>query len=374
MLAAEVVFWASAALVIYVYAGYPLLLTLLTAVVRRPPRKKPVEPFLSLLVAAYNEADVIADKVRNALDVDYPADRLEIAIASDGSKDRTAALAREAAAGDPRVCVFEYPVNRGKIVVLNETVPQLRGEILALSDASSMLAPDALRQLVAHFADPDVGAVSGVYKVRKKDEAALGAQESFYWKYETFLKIQEARLGSTLGAHGSLYAIRRSLYPFPAAGTINDDYVIPLRILQKGYRVSYEPAAVAFEEAQEMGGFGRRVRIMAGNLQQTGEIRELLHPLRPLPLFFFLSHKIGRLVVPLCMVAMLIANAMLLAHPFYQVLGVLQLAFYAVAAAGAMADLRPKILRLPYYFCMINTAVFWALSRALFPQRRSSWK
>ena len=149
--------------------------------------------------------------------------------------------------------VFDYPINRGKIIALNDTVPHLTGEILAFSDASSMLAPDSMRQLVMHFADPTVGAVSGVYKVRGKEQAELGVQEGFYWKYETFLKVQEAKLGSILGAHGSLYAIRRSLYPFPAAGTINDDAVIPIRILQQGYRVSYEPKAVAYEEAQEMG-------------------------------------------------------------------------------------------------------------------------
>jgi glycosyltransferase involved in cell wall biosynthesis len=374
MSAAAIVFWASAALALYVYAGYPVLLLILTAVVRHPPRKAPVEPTVSLLVAAYNEAGVIGEKVRNALALDYPAGQLEVAIASDGSVDGTAAIAREAGAGDPRVRVFDYPVNRGKIVALNDTVPHLRGEILAFSDASSILAPDSLRQLAAHFADPAVGAVSGVYKVRKKEEAELGSQESFYWKYETFLKAQEAAASSTLGAHGSLYAIRRKLYPFPASGTINDDYVIPLRILQKGYRVSYEPAAIAYEEAHEMGGFARRVRIMAGNIQQIGEVRDLLWPFRPLPLFFFLSHKIGRLIVPPCMLLMLIANLMLLDRPFYVALGCLQLAFYAVAALGALGNLRPRILRLPYYFCMINMAMFWALYRSLTPKRRISWK
>jgi cellulose synthase/poly-beta-1,6-N-acetylglucosamine synthase-like glycosyltransferase len=369
----EAVFWIAAAAVVYVYAGYPLLLTALSFLFRRPPRKAPVEPFVSILVAAYNEADVIGDKVRNALDLDYPADKLEIAIASDGSGDATSQIVRSLA--HPQVRLFDYPVNRGKITALNETVPHLKGEILALTDASSMLDRSALRLLVESFADQAVGAVSGVYKVRNKDAAQLGAQEDFYWKYETFLKVQEAALGSILGAHGSLYAIRRKLYPFPGKDTINDDYVIPLRVLQKGYRVAYEPRSVAYEEAHEMDGFGRRVRIMAGNIQQMKEIGPLLKPLQPMALFFFLSHKTGRVIVPVCLLLMLAANAVLAAgSPFYLAIGVLQFLFYAFALAGAIWKLRPKILRLPYYFCLINLAALIAIWQVLVRRRGVQWK
>jgi poly-beta-1,6-N-acetyl-D-glucosamine synthase len=369
MSSAEIVFWASAAVAVYVYFGFPVVLVFLANVFGRPPRKQPVTPSVSLLIAAYNEAAVIEAKVRNARDLDYPPELLEIAVASDGSKDRTGELARIAASGDPRVRVFEYPVNRGKIIALNETVPHLHGEILVFSDAASMLVPGALRHLAEHFADPRIGAVSGLYRVLKSEGSQIGSQEGFYWKYETFLKAQEARIGSILGAHGALYAIRRKLYPFPAPGTINDDYVIPLRIVQQGYRVSYEPAAVAYEEAAQMDGFARRVRIMAGNFQQLGEIRRLLWPPRLLTLFFFLSHKAGRLVVPFCMVLMAASTLPLLPRPLYLVLGCLQLLFYALALLGAAGDLRPRLLRLPYYFCMINTAAFWALFR-----RRAAWK
>ena len=227
-------------------------------------------------MAAYNEARVIERKIRNALELDYPAERLEIVVASDGSSDGTAEVARRVAieleAGE-RVRVLDYPVNRGKLAVLNETIPQVRGDIVVFSDASSMLAPDAVRQLVANFADPEVGAASGIYRVRKQEESRLGVQEDFYWQYETFLKQQESRLGVVLGAHGSLYAIRKVLYPFPSTGLINDDYIVPLRILQQGHRVAYEMGAVAYEEASEMGGFSRRVRIMAGNFEQCGRWR-----------------------------------------------------------------------------------------------------
>ncbi|HEY5417408.1 MAG TPA: glycosyltransferase family 2 protein [Gemmatimonadaceae bacterium] len=376
VLIAVVVLWLSAAVAFYVYAGYPVLLAILRRVAKRPVDKKPTEPSVSLLVAAYNEADVIESKIRNALALDYPAAQLDIAIACDGPTDGTTAIAQHVASeiGQGRVHVFAYPRNRGKLYALNDTVPQLTGDIVAFSDASSMLAPDALRTLVANFADEHVGAVSGVYRVLRGEDAALGKQEDFYWKYETYLKLAEADVGSILGCHGSLYAIRRALYPFPKPGTINDDYVIPMRILSQGYRVAYEPSAVAYEEAHEMGGFSRRVRIMTGNVEQLREMKALLSPLRPGPLFFFLSHKAGRLLVPIAMLAMLVANMFLLDKPFYRALFVLQLAFYALVLVGALARLRPKILRLPYYFCMINAAAFLGMYHALRGGRTLAWK
>lgn len=373
---ARTIFWASAALALYVYAGYPLLLALVRRVARRPVAKRPIEPSVSLLVAAYNEADVIEAKIRNALALDYPPDRLEVAIACDGPTDGTTAIAQRVATeiGGGRVRVFAYPVNRGKLSALNDTVRELGGEIVAFSDASSMLAAESLRTLVENFADPTVGAASGVYRVLRGEDAALGRQEDAYWKYETYLKQAEADIGSILGCHGSLYAIRRALYPYPRPGTINDDYVIPMRILARGYRVAYEPGAVAYEEAHEMGGFSRRVRIMTGNFEQLREMKSLLRPLRPGPLFFFLSHKAGRLVVPLAMLAMLVANLFLLREPLYRGLFALQLAFYMLVLAGALVRLRPKVLRLPYYFCMINAAAFVGMYHALRGGRSLAWK
>lgn len=366
-------FWFSAFAIFYVYVGYPLLLALLRPLFRRPVTKHPIEPFISLLVPAYNEADVIAAKIQNVLSLDYPRDRLEIVIASDGSTDRTVGIANEMADGT-RILVDAYPINRGKLAVLNDSVPKLRGTIVAFSDASSMLAPDSMRQLVANFADPTVGAVSGVYRVLKKEEAQMGTQEGLYWKYETFLKRQEAELGVVLGAHGSLYAIRKELYPFPPISTINDDFVIPLRILQRGYRVAYEPDAVAYEEAHEMAGFSRRIRIMTGNFEQLREITALLWPPRLTVLFVFVSHKVGRLIVPLCLLALGISNLFLLEEPLYFWLGILQATFYVLATLGAIWQLKPRALRLPYYFCSLNIAAFCGLYYAVLGPRRVAWK
>ncbi|MGA2966952.1 MAG: glycosyltransferase family 2 protein [Terriglobales bacterium] len=364
---ARLLFWISAGFTVYVYIGYPMLLRGLQALLRPSPGKQPIEPSVSLLVAAYNEAAVIADKIRNGLALDYPAGKLEIVIASDGSKDATAEIVRSFSESESngRVRLLNFEENRGKMAVLNDAVPELRGDIVAFSDASSLLASDSVRTLVQSFNDPRVGAASGVYRLLKKDQAHLGSQEDLYWKYETFLKVQEAKLGAFTGAHGSLYAIRRALYPFPSAGTINDDFTIPMRILERGHRVAYEPAAVAYEEAHEMEGFSRRVRITAGNIEQLREIKGLLWPPRPFVLFCLLSHKTGRLLVPVFMLMALAANIALRGQFPYNWLLLGQALFYGLAVLGAMVVLKPKVLRLPYYFCMINSALFAWVYQAL---------
>ena len=359
-------FWISAGFAVYVYLGYPLLIWTLQAVFGSSARKQPIEPSVSLLVAAYNEAAVIGEKITNSLGLDYPAEKLEIVVASDGSKDATAEIVRSFAAGSGgRVRLLDFQVNRGKTTVLNEAVPDLHGEIVAFSDASSMLAPDSIRTLVRHFSDPHIGAASGVYRLLQKDQARLGSQEDLYWKYETFLKVQEAKVGAFTGAHGSLYAIRRELYPFPSANTINDDFTIPIRILERGHRVAYEPAAVAYEQAHEMEGFSRRVRIMAGNIEQLREIKGLLWPPRPLVAFCLLSHKTGRLLVPVFLLVALATNIALRDQFPYGWLLLGQVLFYGLALLGSRFKLRPKVLRLPYYFCMINSALFAWVYHAL---------
>lgn len=370
---AQWIFWLGVAVPVYAYAGYPIALALLRLVRHRSVRKKPFEPQVSLLIPAYNEADVIAEKVRNSLALDYPEHKLEIVIACDGATDGTAAIARKAAEGSG-IRILEYRVNRGKIATLNDAVRELGGEIVVFSDAAAMLYPDSVRKLVENFADPEVGAASGKYTVVKAGEVDIGKSEDFYWKYETYLKTRESELSSTLGAHGHLHAIRRELYPFPPPGTINDDYVIPVSVLARKYRAVYEPKAIVYEEAREMTGFGRRVRIMAGNLQQIREMRGLIRPFRPLPLFFFLSHKVLRLLVPFAMVAAFAANLFLLEATLYRGLLILQGAFYALAIAGMLWRLKPKALMLPFYFCMVNAAVFFGVYHNFTSRRHMAWK
>lgn len=364
----EIVFWVAAGLIFYIYIGYPMLLWIAQLFFAAGPRKAPIIESVSLLISAYNEADVIAAKIRNTLALDYPADKLEIVVASDGSTDETARIVRSfvAGEGEKQVHLVEFPNNRGKLSALNDTVPKLGGDIVVFSDANSMLAPDALRHLISNFADPRIGAVSGVYRVVNHEHARLGSAEDLYWKYETFLKTQEARLGVLTGAHGSFYAIRKNLYPFPPSGTVNDDFVIPTSVLRQGFRIGYETRAVSYEEAIEMEGFARRVRLAAGNFGQVRPTISALWPSQPEALFCFLSHKGGRLLVPFALIAMAASSALLWRSPFYRWALLVQAAFYLLAVVGSLVNLRPKALRLPLYFCKINVAILVWLCQSAF--------
>jgi cellulose synthase/poly-beta-1,6-N-acetylglucosamine synthase-like glycosyltransferase len=372
MTVTEVIFWLAVAVPVYGYLGYPLALLALSRIIRRPVHKGPIQARVSLLIPAHNEARVIERKILNSLLLDYPIDRLEIVIISDGSKDETVRIARRFE-GARNVQVIAFDKNRGKMAALNAAVEEVAGDILVFSDAAAMLAPDSIG-LVENFADPSVGAVSGRYQIIRPDQAGIGASETLYWKYETFLKVQESQIGSTLGGHGQLHAIRRELYPFPPPETINDDYVIPLSVLERGFRAVYEPTALVYEEAGEMTGFARRIRIMTGNLQQLRHLPQLLRPLQALPLFCFLSHKAVRLLAPFAMLAALVANIALCSRPVYSEILWVQLAFYTLAALGIGGRLRPRALALPFYFCMLNAAAFFGLYHVLTRRRSMAWK
>lgn len=369
----KALFWICAVSVFYAYIGYPMTLFLLNLFFKKPARKSAIEPFVSAIIPAYNESRMIEAKLRNIAALDYPIDRLEVIVASDGSRDGTVELARAFSSETP-VRVLAFAQNRGKMSVLNDAVRESKGEIVVFSDAAAMLQPDSLRHLVANFADPKVGAAGGTYQVRRASEAKLGAQEGLYWKYESTLKAWESSLSSTIGAHGAILAVRKHLYPFPHSSTINDDYVIPIRVLAAGHRIIYDTNVAAFEEASEMVGLQRRVRIMAGNIQQIKEIKGLLRPLQPLPVFFFLSHKVLRLLIPLLLIFLAISNSFLLRGEFYRVTECCQAIFYALAIFGWRWNLRPSVLRLPYYFCSINAAYLW--SAIQFPRgiRNLKWK
>ena len=374
----KIVFWGSLGIIFYTYLGYPLLLILLRFFVHRPVRKQFVTvpedlPFVTVIVPAMNEEAVIAEKIRNVESLNYPREKLELLIASDGSTDDTVGIA-EGLSDGTRIRVLAFAVNRGKLAVLNDAVREARGEIVLFSDASALLGTDSIRQLVANFADPEVGAVSGIYRVIEAAHSPMGTQEDIYWKCETFLKIQESSLASVLGGHGHILAVRKVLYPFPAPSTVNDDFVIPMRILAGGKRVIYEPKAIANERAREMAGFHRRVRILAGNLQQLGEIKGLLSPIQILPVFFFLSHKVVRSLVPFFLVSLAISNLLLLDDKLFQFIGILQSIFYGLALAGSRWRLRPQVLRLPYYFCFVNAAYLWGFLHTRTGAREVRWK
>jgi len=359
----ELAFWLCIGLVGFAYVGYPALLAILARLIRRPAESGDITPSVTLLVPAYNEERALAAKLESCLALDYPRDRLQVIVLSDGSTDGTNAIAARYAPHG--IALMAFAANRGKLAILRDGLAAARGEIVAFSDAASRLEPASLRRLVRPFADPAVGCVSGVYKVLRPDAAALGAEEGFYWRYETFLKQCESDLASTLGAHGSLYAVRRALCPDLSRIRTNDDYEIPVHIVAGGHRAVYAPHAVACEEATEMGGFARRVRIAVGNWRQLRLLGLLVWPPRPWLLFTFVAHKLLRLLGPFCLAAALALN-LFLPGPFYRLTLAAQAAFYAVALAGAFPPLsRLRLLKLPFYFCIINAAYVVGLVRLL---------
>jgi cellulose synthase/poly-beta-1,6-N-acetylglucosamine synthase-like glycosyltransferase len=329
---------------------------------------------VSLVVAAHDEASCIEEKLRNSLALDYPPDSLEVLIGSDGSTDGTDALVR--ACSDPRVHLSAAP-RAGKTSVLNRCIPAARGEIVVLSDANTRIEPGALKALVRHFENPEVGAVCGRLQLYNPTRAEY--EESAYWRYESWLKALEGTQGAVVGANGGLYALRRELFtPLPPS-TIVDDFVIALRLLDQGYRVLYEPQALASEETTEDYGreFGRRARIAAGAFQSLGLVPGLLSPLRGFPAFAFWSHKVLRWCAPALMLVALVANVALLDRPFYRVTMAAQVGFYALALLGSVS-VGPSPLRriagVAYYFVTMNLAIVVGFWRFLRNSQAAAWE
>jgi cellulose synthase/poly-beta-1,6-N-acetylglucosamine synthase-like glycosyltransferase len=368
-------FWVPFWTLAYAYAGYPALVWLLARAFGREPRRADVTPSVSLLIPAYNEAAHMDARLRNTLSLDYPRERLEVVVASDGSTDATNAIVERYR--DRGIRLIALPSNIGKTAMLSQVVPQLRGEIIVFSDASSELAPDALRTLVRAFADPAVGCVCGLYRLEAPVDLR-GEGEGLYWKYETFIKRQESRLHSILGAHGAFYGIRASLFRPLSGSMINDDYLIPMRIVAQGYRAVYEPRAVAMEReaASVEGEFARRRRIAAGNCQQIVELAHLLSPARGWVAFTLWSHKVLRTVAPLFMIALLVGSFALPAGPREAALAG-QALFYGSAWLGYVCQRRGRrvpVLSAPLYFCLGNLAMLAGLLNYGFSRKALVWE
>jgi cellulose synthase/poly-beta-1,6-N-acetylglucosamine synthase-like glycosyltransferase len=379
--AIQIFFWSSVGAVLFAYLGYPLVIQACARWWGRlaPPSEldDPGEwPTVSLLIAAYNEEDCIAARLENALALDYPADKLEIVIGSDGSDDRTAEIVNSF--GDARIRLFDYRERRGKSSVLNATVPELVGEIIVFSDANTNYQPDAIRKLVRWFQHPDIGAVCG--KLVLTDPETGQNVDSMYWRYETFIKKCEGRLGALLGANGAIYALPKKYFvPIPG-NTIVDDFVIPLLAkLTHRFQIVYDPEAIASEESPAAIGseFRRRSRIGAGAYQSLVSLWGLLHPRHGWTAFSFLFHKLLRWSVPFLLVAALVSNLLLLDQRLYQVTLGLQAAFYLFSLLGAYVrgrSLPVRLLRLATMFSSMNAALFVGFWRWLLKEQRGTWQ
>lgn len=369
----EGIFWAAIALVAYTYALYPALVALLARILGRAPATAATMPPLTVVIAAHNEEPRIAARVRDLLDQEYPADSLRVIVVDDGSSDGTAAAAD---IGDPRVRVIRLAANAGKAAALNAGVAATSTELVAFTDARQRFAPGALRMLAEPFADPEVGAVSGELVI-ESDASGRAADIGLYWRIETALRANEARLGWLHGVSGAIHAMRRELVPTLPAGLILDDMYMPATALLAGKWVWMAREALALDSASkdESEEFRRKLRTLAGNWQLMAKLPRLLNPFDNPAWFAFVSHKLLRLVAPWALLAALVASACA-GHPFYVAMLVLQLLAYAVAI---LAITRPPLAaRIPFAgtagtFVMLNTAALLSLPASL-RGTRTLWK
>ena len=369
------VFWAAAALLGYTYLGYPLLLAAWARGRLRAAPRQDLWPSVSLLVVAHDESGRVEGRLRNLLSLDYPRDRTDLMLASDGSTDDTVARAR---AFEPEgVRVLAFSVRRGKPAVLSETVPLARGEIVVLADARQRFEPGALRALVAPFADPRVGAVSGELLLDADGARSFGQGVGLYWRYEKWIRATEARVDSTVGSTGAIYAIRRELFEPIPDDTILDDVLIPMRIVRRGYRVLFEPLARAHDRAVESRDeFRRKVRTLAGNFQLFAREPWLLDPRHNRLWLQTVSHKALRLLTPFLLLAAL-AGSMFLEPPVLARLALTaQAEFYAAALVGHVLRhrrMKTPVTTVPYVVCVLAVATLVALARFVTGRQAVTW-
>ena len=369
------VFWLSFALVAYTYAGYGGLVWAWAHLFPRPVRRGERLPTITIVTVAQDEAARIERRLDNLVGLDYPRDRVEIVLVSDGSRDDTVERARAFAPAGVRV--IARADRRGKAACLDDVAAVSTGEVLVMCDTRQWIEPDALRLLVAPLCDPSVGAVSGTIALAS-ESGAVGRGYGAYWRYETFLRSCESAIGSLLGATGALYAIRRELFEPVPTDTLDDDIAIPCRALRHGQRIVFEPRARAIDESPSEAGheLDRRARTLAGVFQLFGRERWLLDPRRNPIWLQTVSHKGLRLLGPFLLVAALLASAALYAHPFYQAALAGQLVFYAAALVGFAAPhtAAVRLVALPATFVLMQAAVIVGLIRLLRGRQPVTWR
>ncbi len=379
-------FWILAAIIVYTYLGYGLVLYILVRIRRLFVKRVVPElsddelPEVTLLVAAYNELDYIHQKMENTRAFRYPADKLKIMWVTDGSDDGTPELLQQAY---PDVEVLHLPQRKGKIAAMNRAVHFVKTPYIVFSDANTLIGPDSVRKIASLFNDPKVGCVSGEKRIMNEEkEAASSAGEGIYWKYESTLKRWDAELYSVVGAAGELFAVRTKLFNEVEPDTLLDDFVISLRIAMQGYRIEYDPEAYAAEwaSASIQEELKRKIRIAAGGLQSVVRLLPLLNIFRYGILSFqYTSHRVLRwAVTPFLLPIVLIINILIAPlSTLLTVMLILQGLFYLGGFIGQLLErkkIKVKIFFIPYYFLFMNYAVFLGLFRFLRNQQSVNWE
>jgi poly-beta-1,6-N-acetyl-D-glucosamine synthase len=388
----KILFWLSLFGVFYSYFGYGILLFIILKIKKRffIKAKNPSFTFenkelpeVTFMVAAYNEEHWIEEKIQNSLALDYPKDKICFLFVTDGSTDKTPDLIKKAfnTEGGANIQLFHRPERRGKIAAVERVMPFVKTPIVIFTDANTDINPDAIHNIVRHYADPTVGAVAGEKQVRMSGEAS-GAGEGFYWKYESLLKKWDSELYSVVGAAGELFSIRTELFQPVETDTLIEDFVMTLRIAQNGHRVIYEPQAYAVENhsADVKEELKRKVRISAGGLQAVWRLRALLNPLKYGVLSFqYISHRVLRwTLAPIALPFILFFN-ILLHHTeggIYTPILWCQIGFYAFSLLGWLFDyfkMKVKLFFIPYYFCMMNYSVYRGFVKLIMGTQSVVW-
>lgn len=390
MIPIKILFWILLFIVFYSYLGYGILLFVIIRIKRLIAGKtksvsEPLfEPEVTLFVAAYNEKDFVEAKVRNSKNLDYPKEKIQQLWITDGSTDGTP----EMLAIYPEIQVYHKPERGGKIGAMNRGMQFVKTPIVIFSDGNTMLGKDSVREIVKLFQNPMTGCVSGEKRILTDEkETAAGAGEGIYWKYESLLKKWDAELFSVVGAAGELFAIRTELYQEVEQDTLLDDFIISLRIAQKGYTIQYNPNAYAIETAsanvkEEL---KRKIRIAAGGIQSIVRLKELLNPFRYGVLSFqYISHRVLRWsLAPVSLpfiftINMIIAiNQGIFSLNLYSILFDLQVLFYIMALGGWYFEnqkIKIKIFFIPYYFFIMNFAVYLGFIRYLKGNQSVNWE
>ena len=389
MLTLKILFWAMLLIVFYTYIGYGILLYIIIRL-KRFFRGKPREavlppdeelPDMTLLICAYNEEDVVAEKMKNTLAIDYPKDKFRIMWVTDGSNDHTNELLK----AYPEVDIVFSPERRGKSAALKHGLRELKTRYVAFTDANTMLNPGAMKEIARQFMDPTVGCVSGEKRVMAKKDGDMAAEgEGLYWRYESTLKRWDSELYSTMGAAGELYAIDPTLVREVPDEALLDDFMMSMYVVEAGKRIAYAPDAYAqeygsaniFEESK------RKRRIAAGGLQSIWWLRRMLNPMRqPLVTFQYVSHRVLRWsVTPVAMIILLIVNGLLSimgAGLFYDIILILQILFYTMALIGWLSSRyghKNKILYTIYYFVFMNINVFRGMAYLRNHGKSGAWE
>jgi cellulose synthase/poly-beta-1,6-N-acetylglucosamine synthase-like glycosyltransferase len=367
------VFWVSLVLIIYVYLGYPVVVFIISRFFPKKIKKEAIYPMVSIVISAYNEEKNIREKIDSLLSLDYPMEKMEILIGSDGSIDSTQDIV--ASFRNKNISLFSQKQRQGKPSMLNSLVSKASGEILVFTDARQLLDRDSLKELVKNFADKSVGSVSAEL-LFMDERQRFGKGIGFYWSYEKFIRNCESKIGSMLGATGAMYAIRSELFQELPKDIILDDMYIPLKAVQKGYRALFEPEAKIYDRIAKsaQSEFLRKARTLAGNFQVFGHLKGLFNPFKSSIAWQLFSHKFLRLIVPFLLVIVFVSNIFIMQSTFYIFFFWLQVLFYSFALCGLIFKNMGFVFDVPCTFCLMNTAAVVGLFRFLANKQDVLWE